>query len=616
MQKKIKLKPKEIAQEYIQGTEYKNGIGRRGIAEQSKINERFFVGDQWHGANVGADKPLVRRNVIKRIGEYKMSSISAAPIAINYTADGVPDAGIEAETEGVRQNLFEGTAPTGEVGSPEISVITSALSDYQRITAERVKFNAKMEQLLRNAYISGTGIGYTYWDPLIETGLYADSAKKIPIKGDVAFQIIDVENVVFGDPNCDDVQAQPYITIAVRRELNDVLREAKRNNISPEEAANIKPDSAYYYNTVGDRGEEEPSGSRRVTVYTKIYKEWDKDALTYKVMAVKSTDSAYIRKPFDMKLTLYPIAKMSWERRRSCIYGDSEITNMIPNQIAINRALTASVWSAMLTGMPITVVNGDVITGSVGNNPGQVIKVYGSDSETQNAIRYVNPPNYAISLNKAVEDLAAFTLSDSGANDAALGNFRPDNAAAIIQLREAAMVPLQIYMNRYYDVCEDIARIWADFWLNLYGERYLKTEDSEGSHYIPFNGERYRNLCINARVDVGASTLWSESVVISTLDNLLDRQLITFEQYLERMPSGLIPNITGLKEDLRRAAEQSLQAAPSEQEILADWKQQSPELYERYMSLPPEQQQALIKRAVGGNTGEEQLMPTEEVGDL
>lgn len=606
MSEKIKTLPKQIEKEYISGTNYKNGIGRRGIAEQSKINERFFVGDQWHGANVGNDKPLVRRNIIKRIGEYKMATIAAAPITINYTADGIPTAVGNEEKEAVRESIFNGEMPTGEVDAPEISVITSALSDYQKVTAERVKFNSKMEQLLKNAYISGTGICYTYWDSLIETGLYADIDKNIAIKGDIAFEVLDIENVVFGDPNCDDVQAQPYIIIAVRREIGEVIREAKRNRIAEDMIANIKPDENYY-NSVGDRGEDEPTDSRRVTVYTKLYKEWDKDLNSYKVMAVKATKGAYIRKPFDMKLKLYPIAKMSWERRRSSIYGDSEITNMIPNQIAINRALTAAVWSAMATGMPITVVNGDIIDGKVTNNPGQVIKVFGSAEETANAIKYINPPNYAIALNKAVEDLASFTLSDSGANDAALGNLRPDNAAAIIQMREAAMAPLQIYMNRYYEACEDIARIWADYWINMYGNRSLKIEDSEGIHYIPFNGERYKSLVINARIDVGASTLWSESVVISTLDNLLDRQLITFEQYLDRLPGGLIPNVTGLKADLQKQA----QAAPTElteEEILSTWANEQPELYNKYMSLPPEQQQMLMQKAMGTQV--------EEVGDL
>ena len=249
MEKKVKLNPKEIADEYNAGADYKNGIGNRGIYDQSKMNERFFTGDQWHGANVGADKPLVRRNVIKRIGEYKMSAIAAAPIAINYTADGVPTAGMTEETKIVKQNLFEGNLPQGDIEAPEISVICSALSDYQRVSAERLKLNAKMEQLLRNAYISGTGIAYTYWDSLTETGLYADANRETPIKGDIAFEILDVENVVFGDPNHDDVQSQPYIIIAVRRQLDEVIREARRNRITAEEIETIKDSIPYIVNS-------------------------------------------------------------------------------------------------------------------------------------------------------------------------------------------------------------------------------------------------------------------------------------------------------------------------------------------------------------------------------
>ena len=61
----IKLKPQEIFLEYQNANEYKNSIGERGIYEQSKMNERFYVGDQWHGVQAGNTRPLVRRNIIK-----------------------------------------------------------------------------------------------------------------------------------------------------------------------------------------------------------------------------------------------------------------------------------------------------------------------------------------------------------------------------------------------------------------------------------------------------------------------------------------------------------------------------------------------------------------------
>lgn len=199
-------------------------------------------------------------------------------------------------------------------------------------------------------HISGTGILFTYWDDSIETGLYADNSRTKAIKGDIACEVLDVENVVFGDPNSDDIQSQPYIIIAQRRDYEEVRRETRKNGLSD---ADIKSDKAEEdgYNS-GDMGENEPEESRRVTVYTKIYKEWDKDDKSFHVMAVRTTEKAYIRKPWDLKLKRYPIAKFCWERRRSSAYGESEITYLIPNQIAINRALTAAVWGLWRTACP------------------------------------------------------------------------------------------------------------------------------------------------------------------------------------------------------------------------------------------------------------------------
>ncbi len=554
---KIKLQPGEIFGEYQKGSEYKSSIGARGIYEQTKMNERFFVGDQWHGVKCGASRPLVRRNIIKRIGEYKMSMITSSPIAVNYSADGVANT---TELKETKQNILKAMKSgeylnKGASQPAEVSIIMSALSNYFKVTAERVKFDMKKEQALRNAYISGSGIAFTYWDDTIETGLYADLERTVPIKGDIAFEIIDVENVCFGDPNNDDVQSQPYIIIAQRRNVNDVRREARRNGIAESEVMKILPDGYYNYTNSGDLGENEPQESGRVTVFTKLYKEYDKKG-NMSVKAVRVTEKAYIRRPWNVGIRLYPLAKMDWERRRSSAYGESEITYLIPNQIAINRALTASVWAMMMSGMPITVVNTDIVQSEITNNPGQIIKVAcASEQQLGNAIAHVNPPSFQAQYQNMINDLAGNTMSDSGANDAALGNLRPDNASAIVQVREAATVPMQTYINRFYGFIEDIARIWAEFWLQLYGNRSIKIEDESGTWYLPLQTEYYKNLPITAKIDVGAATLWSESVIISTLDQLLEKQLITFEQYLDRLPGGIVPNVTGLKKDLQMRGE-------------------------------------------------------------
>lgn len=608
--------PAEIKNEYKKGTEFKASIGDKGIFDQTKRNERFYIGDQWHGAKAGNERPLVRRNIIKRIGEYKMSVVAAAPITVNYSADGIPNTvDMQDDIAAVKQDMLGGDIPNGTPEAPEISAITAAMSDYFRVTAERLKFDNKKEQVLRNAYISGTGILFTYWNDSIETGLYADNSRTKAIKGDIACEVLDVENVVFGDPNNDDIQSQPYIIIAQRRDYEEVKREARKNGLSD---ADIKSDKAEEdgYNS-GDMGENEPEESRRVTVYTKIYKEWDKDDKSFHVMAVRTTEKAYIRKPWDLKLKRYPIAKFCWERRRSSAYGESEITYLIPNQIAINRALTAAVWGLMANGMPIMLVNGDVVTDPVTNDPGQIIKVYGESADVANAVKYIQPPTAIPQYQNVVNDLCSNTLSDSGANDAALGNLRPDNAAAIIQMREAATAPMQMYMNRFYDFIEDVARIWADFWLNLYGDRQLRLEDRSGTQYIPFKAERYHSLLITARVDVGAATMYSEAVVVETLSNLLSAGLISFDQFLERIPGGLIPDVTGLREDIKAAQQAQTDGGEiTDEELLTTLQQQYPEQYNALMNMPEQQRAATLAQIRGQEGGQGGEFETQEVGDI
>lgn len=610
LKSKINTSPTAVFTEYRKGTDFKAGIGDKGIFEQSKINERFYAGDHWYGAKCGNDRPLVRRNIVRRIADYKLSAICSAPIAVNYSAEGIPD---NTVTEEKRKDAFDAITAGGadfNAAQPadelEISMIMQFLTDYGATTMERLGFNSLATAALKNAYISGTGILYTYWNELTDTGLYADAAKNEPIRGDIACQVVDVENVVFGDPNSDDVQSQPYIIISQRRYCDDVKREARRNRISAEEVEQIKPDnSGHLYTNAGTRGEDEPTDSQRVTVLTKFYKEWDDEGKQYRVMCVRVTEKAVIRRPWDIGISLYPLAKIVWDSRRSSAYGDSEITYMIPNQIAINRALTAEVWALMATGMPILIQNGDIIPDSITNEPGQIVKVYGSNEDVSGALRYLQPPAFAGQMMNSVNDLAANTLSDSGANDAALGNIRPDNAAAIIQMREAALQPMQLKQNQYYAFIEDVMRIWAEFWLQLYGDRQLKINTPSGTAYVPFHAKRYEKLLVNARVDVGASTLWSTSVVVSTLDALLQAQIITPEQYLERMPGGIIPDKTGLIEDIKeqRALQEQQATELSDDAVLQQFAAEQPELYAQFQQLPPEQQQVMLQR-MRGNAGE------------
>ncbi len=528
----VKYTPSYIFEEFTKGTNHKASIGTKGLFEQSRINERFFIGDQWHGAKCGNDRPLVRHNVIKRIGNYKMSQLLSNQPQIIFSAEGIPT--VEKE-----ENIsFEDKAAfTGAVSNREINYIMSAFNNYYNVTSERVGLGELNEKMLRNAYISGTSVLYSYWDSTLETGLYADDDRKISINGDISCEVLDIEDVVFGDPYIETVQNQPYIIISSVKDSESVLREARLHGAD--------------LNTLNKIAECETDG--KITVLTKLYKEY-KSGKGYTIKGVKVTENAYVRKEFDTMLSMYPISLFCWERKNNSIYGESEITFLIPNQIAINRMITANVWSAMTTGMPIMVVNGDTVTDKITNDPGQIIKVFGSNEDVAGAVKYISPPTFTKDFDNSINTLIENTLTQSGANEVALGDSRADNATALITMRDAALMPLQIIKNRFYVFLEDTARIWSDFWINYYGIRSIKLKDKSGSRYISFNGERYKGLAVCAKVEISDDFVYNNREKTDMLITLYEKGIINRKQLLMRLPGGIV---TGTEELLKDTEEES-----------------------------------------------------------
>lgn len=509
------LKPSEIFAEYRSGVQFKSCLGKRGMYEQNRVNERFYIGDQWYGAKCGNDRPLVRHNVIKRIGDYKMSQVLSSPATVEFSAEGIP---FERNIALSKQNAFDGTFN-------EVDLVTRAFGKYFNTSCERLNFGDLQEKVLRNSYVSGTGVLYTYWDSGVETGLFADDFKRVKIKGDISCQVLDIEDVYFGDNYIEDLQNQPYIIIASTLDTETVLREAR----------------LYGANISDLRRIEENQQGGKTTLLTKLFKEYKPDG-SYTIKCIKVCEASVVRPVFDTKLRLYPLSVFKWERKNNSPYGESEITYLIPNQIAINRMITANVWSAMTTGMPIMLVNGDTVTEKITNEPGQIIKVFGSNEDVAGAVKYVAPPTFEKEYDSSINSLINNTLTQSGANEVALGDSRADNATALMTMRSAALMPLQIVKNRFYTFIEETARIWAEFWIMQYGNRKIKISDASGSWYLPFESERFKNLLINTKVEVADDIVYSEKERISTLLTLFDKGVINREQLLSRLPDGVIPD--------------------------------------------------------------------------
>ena len=530
----MQISREKIFEEYNRIRQFKSSVGNRGLYEQIKINERFFAGDQWSGVSSPSDRPLVRHNVIKRIGDFKMSQLVSSKIKVCYTAEGVPhtkdtDRAVKEERKALSKRGDSLYAPIQSKN--EIALMTSALNSYRDTVSKRVGLPALLDSALKNAYISGSGYIYTYFDPSVRTGLYADKIGGKPILGDIVSEVVRAENVYFGDPTCTRLQSQPFIILAEKKPLADLIYEAR---------------------LFGQTSLPEPTpeeSAEKVLLLTRLYKKRLPDGSMH-IFAVKVTRDFTVREEWDIGVRLYPLAGFVWEPRDNNIYGDSEITYLIPNQIAINRMITASVWSAVSSGMPLMVVNGELVPEDITNDPGQIIRVWGTSEEISSAVKYINPPDFSSGFNQSVSQLIVNTLSQSGATMAALGDVSTDNTSAIIALRAAATEPLVLLKNRFNRFIEEIALIWAEFFVTMYGKRGLKISDENGEWYFPFDSARYRDLLLSVSVVLSEGVTRSEEDSAKLLTSLYEKGAISALQYVKRLPSSLIPDIEDLKNQM------------------------------------------------------------------
>ena len=452
--------PSEIFKEYEQLRNFKLSLGEKGIYEQNIINRRFFYGDQWYGVNVSSERPLVRHNIIKRVGEYKIGRLLKEDYRINLCVKGTNYT--NSQLEKLKETSKK--ASNGEIDflktadEAEKRLLSKVLSDYFYVCLDRMKMSEKINAAIKNSFITGSGIIYTYWDGSLENG-----------NGDIVSEVLPVENIYFGDEKEERIEKQPFIIIASRLPVEQVKETAKKFGSND---TRIAPDF----------------NDGKVLVLTKLYKQ------NGKVMAVSVTEKASVRKEYNTFLNRYPINLFSWDKKEDCIYSDSEITYLIPNQIAINRLLSASVWSTMYMGMPIMTVNGDTVTEDITNDPGQIIRVYGTNEDVAGAVHYVAPPDFSSGFNISVANLIDSTLESSGANMTAIDKISAGNTTAVEALNDTQKISALGLSLSYKCFLQDIALTLADFWLNKYGKRDILINDENGCWHFPFDAERYKNL--------------------------------------------------------------------------------------------------------------------------
>lgn len=500
---------------YQTGLSYKSKINLLSTADK---NERFYSGKQWEGLKT-SKLSLVILNVIKRIVDFKISMIMSDMISMQFSADGIAD-----NTENEREIEWRDMA--------------QVLSSYSKTEWENLKLDTMNENGLLDAALSGDMVSYWFWNDKIDAGN--------GIIGDLDGEKVDNCNYFPGDPNLDEVNnaygpVQPYIILAFRKQVADVRKEAKENGVSKEDLLLICSDNETN-NQMGDMAKTELDADGENGKCIVLLKLWVKDGT---IWARKSTRNVIVRKDWDTGLHRYPVAVMNWAKRKGSAHGEADVTSMIENQIEINRTASMIARWVRLHGFPKVIFDNTRIK-SWTNDMSVAIPVAG---DIAGAANYIQAAQLSTAVMEFMTWFIQVTKEMAGANDAVLGEANPTNTSAIIVLQKATAVPLNSIKRRFYQYIEDIGLIWLDFWLTKYAEypeRLLTIKQDGVTNVIPFDANKLQGARLKLKIDIGPSTQWNEAAAVQTLDNLLQRDLITFIEYLKRVPNGLIPDRQGL----------------------------------------------------------------------
>lgn len=544
--------------QYQAGIDYNHKIN---LYETVNKNERFYAGDQWNGV-VSNGLPTPVFNILKRIINYFVSAILSSNTTIHF----VPEA-VSSET------------PEEE---ERIKKAAQLLSDYSNTLWEKNKMNSKLRQWLLDSAISGDGCGYVWWNANIDAGQAA--------KGDIDVDSIDNVNVFFGDPNEKDVQKQRYIIISARELVANLQDEARANGIPEEEVLKIGSDEETFYQS-GDRSQVQLDyrfdGFGKTTSLLKLYRK------NGKIFAKKITKFTTIRNEWDTKLTLYPVTWMNWDVRKNSYHGQALVTGIIPNQIFINKMFAMAMMSLMHTAFPKVIYNKNMIT-AWNNQIGAAIGIERMGNESVgNVAQYLNPGVMSGQVMQTIDLAINYTKDMLGASDNLLGDINPERASgrSIIAVQQAAAVPLENIKQNMYQFLEDMGYIWLDYMANYYGTRKIDAEILGKRQVVEFNFDDLQKMKFRIKVEVGASSYWSELASIETLDKLLQQQVISFKQYLERIPVGLIAQKQSLLEDIKG---QDIKQQFIYEQMARFVESLSPEQQQQIQQLPPDEQEKQV----------------------
>lgn len=509
----MKNKNQTVAwQQYEYGKDYKRAAG---IFRRVDENERFYRGDQWRGVSSGG-LPTPVFNVIRRIVDYLVSTVMSYDIGIKYEDVSVPC-----------QPCTKASAKRRQAIETLNRVIRTVWSEHD------------MDNVLRRAVydaaLSGDGVLYTYFDP--------DKASHGIHKGDIVTRCIDSVNLFCADMNDPDIQSQEYIIISARESVEKLKREAKLFGTPDEEIQKIEGDDDTS-DFAGDLSslENRSEGFEKATVLIRFTRNSEGFVVFEKFTRYAKVSSA------QTSLKRYPIAFFSWESVKGSFHGETPISELIHNQKYINKSYALAMKHMIDTAFSKVIYDKRLIP-EWDNEVGQAIGVM-SGGDVSGAATVVGVGQMQENYLEILESVIRNTKEMTGATEVALGEVDPTNTSAILALRETSELSLDYVRTAIHSALKELAMIWLEMMKEYFVSERVFYIDKDSAVSVDLE-----HICIEdivPRVESGATRRFSKSVLISTLNSLLAGGHITFAEYLERIPDGMIDQKDALLERARR----------------------------------------------------------------
>lgn len=517
----------DVWRDYEKGKMYNR---THNLYEDTEKNYNFYHGNQWEGAKLGDIQPIVF-NIIKPIVKYKLGVITQNHYEIVF-----------------HPNIYN----TVEEGQ-RLEELCKVLNSHTAKVWELQKADQKVREASKDACINSEGIIHNYFEDEIVT------------------ELIDKNNVYYGNENDSNIQTQPYIIIAYRLPVSQVRKMARDKGISAEKIELITPDGE----TLEQAGYRSLSDevNAMCLVLLKYYKKEDG-----KVYFSRATKSVELEKDEATNLTLYPVAHFVWEEKKGSSRGIGAVSCVIPNQIEMNKIDARRAVAVKLGAFQKLVYNSELVANPKDlNTVGGAVEIKGGATvdDVRKAIGYIYPSSMSPDASNLSAEMKTNTRDFEGAGDVATGNVDPTQASgrAILAVQQASQQPLSEQVENYKTFVEDIARIWFDMWkaYEVQGMSVMyEQKDSEGN-VVQEPGvityEELQSLEPQIKVDITPRGSYDRYAQEMSLENLFMNDKITFDEYVESLPAdAVMPKATlekivdRRKENAQRLTEMQMEA--------------------------------------------------------